>query len=70
MQIYLCNIDIHDKRHGKIQTGNRLIMMYNGHIMFEVSGEEKKNLTVDQLMKMFSQAAGEEFADDQSLLNK
>ena len=53
-----------------IQTGNRLIMMYNGHIMFEVSGEEKKNLTVDQLMKMFSQAAGEEFADDQSLLNK
>ncbi len=53
-----------------IQIGNRLIMMYNGHIMFEVSGEEKKNLTVDQLMKMFSQAAGEEFADDQSLLNK
>ena len=53
-----------------VQTGNRLIMMYNGHIMFEVSGEEKKNLTVDQLMKMFSQAAGEEFADDQSLLNK
>ena len=53
-----------------IQTGNRLIMMYNGHIMFEVSGEEKKNLTVDQLMRMFSQAAGEEFADDQSLLNK
>ena len=53
-----------------IQTGNRLIMMYNGRIMFEVSGEEKKNLTVDQLMRMFSQAAGEEFADDQSLLNK
>lgn len=53
-----------------IQIGNRLIMMYNGHIMFEVSGEEKKNLTVDQLMKMFSKAAGEEFADDQSLLNK
>ncbi len=53
-----------------IQVGNRLIMMYNGHIMFEVSGEEKKNLTVDQLMKMFSRAAGEEFADDQSLLNK
>lgn len=53
-----------------IQTGNRLIMMYNGHIMFEVKGEEKKNLTVDQLMKMFSEAAGEEFADDQSLLNR
>lgn len=53
-----------------IQTGNRLIMMYNGHIMFEVSGEEKKKLTVDQLLKMFSEAAGEEFADDQSLLTR
>lgn len=53
-----------------IHIGNRLIMMYNGHIMFEVKGEEKKNLTVDELMKMFSKAAGEEFADDQSLLTR
>ncbi len=53
-----------------IATGNRLIMMYEGKIIFEVAGEEKKKLTVDDLMKKFSEAAGEEFADDQSLLNK
>ncbi len=52
-----------------IATGNRLIMMYEGRIIFDVRGEEKKKLTVDQLMKKFSEAAGEEFADDQSLLN-
>lgn len=53
-----------------IATGNRLIMMYEGHIIFEAKGEEKKKLTVDDLMKKFSEAAGEEFVDDQSLLNK
>lgn len=53
-----------------IATGNRLIMMYEGHIIFEAKGEEKKKLTVDNLMKKFSEAAGEEFVDDQSLLNK
>lgn len=53
-----------------IATGNRLIMMYEGHIIFEAKGEEKKRLTVDDLMRKFSEAAGEEFVDDQSLLNK
>lgn len=53
-----------------IQTGNRLIMMHEGRIIFEVQGEEKKKLTVDDLMHQFQIAAGEEFADDQSLLNK
>lgn len=53
-----------------ISTGNRLIMMYEGRIIFEVSGEEKKKLTVDDLMRKFSEAAGEEFADDQSLLSR
>ena len=53
-----------------IQTGNRLIMMHEGRIIFEVSGDEKKKLTVDDLMEKFQVAAGEEFADDQSLLNK
>lgn len=53
-----------------IATGNRLIMMHEGKIIFEVSGEDKKKLTVDDLMDQFQKAAGEEFADDQSLLNK
>lgn len=53
-----------------IATGNRLVMMYEGHIIFEAKGEEKKKLTVDDLMRKFSEASGEEFVDDQSLLNK
>jgi len=51
-----------------IRHGNRLIMMNGGHIALDVSGEEKKRLTVDALIARFSQASGEEFAGDQSLL--
>jgi len=41
-----------------ITYGNRLIMMYDGHVVVDVSGEEKKNLTVEQLLGLFSQASG------------
>jgi putative ABC transport system ATP-binding protein len=53
-----------------IATGNRLIMMYEGKILLNLAGEEKKKLTVDDLMKKFEEASGEEFADDQTLLSK
>ena len=52
-----------------IAYGNRLIMMYDGHIVVDVSGEEKKNLTVEQLLKLFSQASGSDEADDKLLLS-
>ena len=42
-----------------IQHGNRLIMMSNGHIVVDVSGEEKKRLTVSQLLELFSKVSGE-----------
>ena len=51
-----------------IAYGNRLIMMYNGHIVVDVSGEEKKHLTVEQLLNLFSQASGSDEADDKLLL--
>ena len=53
-----------------IATGNRLIMMYEGRIIFEASGEDKKKLTVDELMRKFSEVAGEEFSNDQALLTR
>lgn len=53
-----------------IRYGNRLIMMHEGHVIFDVSGEEKKNLTVDELVAKFSTASGEEFANDRALLSK
>ncbi len=52
-----------------IRHGNRLIMMNNGRIVLDVSGEEKAKLSVEDLLKKFSAAAGEEFADDKSLLS-
>ena len=42
-----------------IQHGNRLIMMSNGHIVVDVSGEEKKRLTVSQLLELFSKVSGD-----------
>ena len=51
-----------------IAHGNRLIMMYEGRVAVDVSGEEKKNLTVDQLLSLFSKASGSDEADDKLLL--
>ncbi len=51
-----------------IAHGNRLIMMNNGKIIFDVSGEEKQKLTVEALLAKFSEASGSEFASDRALL--
>ena len=51
-----------------INIGNRLIMMNEGHIIYDVSGEEKKNLTVEDLLKKFEEASGDEFSNDRMLL--
>lgn len=53
-----------------IKHGNRLIMMNNGKIIYDVKGEEKMNLTVEDLMKKFSENAGEKYADDRSMLSQ
>ncbi len=52
-----------------ITHGNRLIMMHEGRVIYNVSGEEKKKLTVDDLLKKFADLSGEEFANDRALLN-
>ena len=53
-----------------IQIGNRLIMMNNGQIIYDVAGEEKKKLTVEDLLRKFAEASGEEFANDRMMLAK
>ena len=52
-----------------IAYGNRLIMMYDGVVLLDVSGEEKKNLTVEQLLNLFSKASGSNEASDKMLLS-
>ena len=52
-----------------IAHGNRLIMMYDGKIVVDVSGEEKKKLTVEDLLAKFGQASGSDEAADKLLLS-
>lgn len=52
-----------------IRCGNRLVMMHEGRIIYDVSGEEKKRLKVSDLLEKFEQASGEEFANDRMMLS-
>lgn len=51
-----------------IAHGNRLVMMHEGHIIYDVAGEEKKKLTVSDLLRKFEEASGDEFANDRMML--
>lgn len=56
--------------HDAIEYGNRLIMLHEGRVILDISGQEKKELTVDALLKMFEKASGAEFTNDRALLSK
>jgi putative ABC transport system ATP-binding protein len=56
--------------HDAIAYGNRLIMMDEGRIVVDISGEEKKKLTIDALLDLFEVGSGNRFADDKELLSK
>ena len=62
-----CLMVTHNMRDA-IQHGNRLIMMSQGRIILDVEGEQKKNLTVEQLVQMFSLRSGEELVNDRMML--
>lgn len=50
-----------------IRYGNRLIMMNEGHVIYDVRGEEKTKLEVSDLLQRFEQAGGE--ANDRMILS-
>ena len=52
-----------------IQYGNRLIMLHDGHVILDIAGEEKKKLTVPDLLEQFTKASGDEFANDRAILS-
>lgn len=52
-----------------IRYGNRLIMMYNGKIIYDIAGEEKKNLQVSDLLDLFAKASKGAFANDRMMLS-
>lgn len=51
-----------------IRYGNRLIMMHEGKIIVDVSGEEKQKLTVEILLGLFTKASGDDFSNDRAIL--
>lgn len=51
-----------------IRLGNRLIMMHEGRIIYDVSGDEKKNLKVSDLLAKFQEVSDGEFANDRMML--
>ena len=51
-----------------IAHGNRLIMMKDGKIILDISGEEKKNLTVEELLEKFNSVGGEDAVNDRMIL--
>lgn len=52
-----------------IAHGNRLVMLYDGRVVVDVRGEEKRRLTVEDLLEKFNQASGSSEADDKLLLS-
>ena len=66
---HLTTLMITHNMRDSIQHGNRLIMMYEGRIVIDVSGEEKRKLTVPQLLELFSKVSGSDEADDKLLLS-
>ena len=53
-----------------IRVGNRLIMMHEGQIVVDVKGEEKKKLTIEQLLQMFEASCGSKLTSDKVMLSK
>ena len=51
-----------------LQLGNRTLMMKDGKIIFDCSGEERKNYTVNDLLNKFRENSGEEFDNDRMML--
>ncbi len=66
---HLTTLMITHNMHDAIVHGNRLIMMNNGNIILDIRGEEKKRLTVKDLLNEFEKASGEEFSNDKAILS-
>ena len=66
----LTTLMITHNMHDAIAYGNRLIMMHEGNVVVDVSGEEKKQLTIPQLLQLFETSSGSKFGSDKAILSK
>nr|MBP8147755.1 ABC transporter ATP-binding protein [Acidovorax sp.] len=51
-----------------LDVGDRTVMLHQGQVVLDVSGEERKRLDVPDLLQMFEKVRGEKLADDALLL--
>ncbi len=51
-----------------LDVGERTVMLHQGQVVLDVSGEERKRLDVPDLLKMFEKVRGEKLSDDALLL--
>ena len=65
----LMNMMVTHNMRDAIAYGNRLIMMHEGRVILDISGEEKKKLTVENLLEQFARVSGDEFVNDRALLS-
>ena len=65
----LTTLMINHNMRDAIAHGNRLVMLYDGRVVVDVRGEEKRRLTVEDLLEKFNQASGSSEADDKLLLS-
>ena len=68
-QDHLTTLMITHNMRDAIEYGDRLIMMYEGRIALDIAGEEKKCLTVEDLLAKFGQATGSSETTDKLLLS-
>ena len=66
----LTTLMITHNMHDAIAYGNRLIMMHEGMVVVDVSGQEKKRMTINQLLDLFEKASGSAFSSDKVILSK
>ena len=66
----LTTLMITHNMHDAIAYGNRLIMMHEGRIVVDISGEAKKQLTIEQLLNLFEAGSGSAFTSDKEILSK
>ncbi|HQA07304.1 MAG TPA: ATP-binding cassette domain-containing protein [Syntrophomonadaceae bacterium] len=67
-QYQLCTLMVTHNMKAALEYGTRTIMMHDGRIILDISGEERREMTVDKLIELFGRRSGQELDSDRLLL--
>lgn len=67
-QNHLCTMMVTHNMKAALDYGTRTIMMHDGRIILDISGDERKEMTVEKLIDLFGRRSGEELDNDRLLL--